>query len=212
MTVISQGKLARWIEMGGIFAGIPVVLFGDVIPRYKIAALWIVSAACLRCLLSDRSFDRGRFRFRRFSSCPRLFIRLAIFTVGMALYTIVFEPQHFAVMLRNDPAHWGLIMILYPTLSVVPQELVYRVFFFHRYGSLFSSEKIMITTNAALFSFGHILFGNWIALAGGFVGGLLWADTYRRSGSLLVVSIEHALYGSLAFTIGIGRYFYSPDF
>lgn len=198
--------------MAGIFAGIPVFLYGDFIPRHKIMALWVVCAGCLLCLLLDRSFDRGRFRLNAYHQWPRLLLRLAIIAGGLALYTMLFEPQNFAIILRRDPALWGRIMILYPLFSVLPQELVYRAFFFHRYGPLFSNEKLMILTNAALFAFGHILFRNWVALMGAFIGGLLWASTYRRSGSLLVVSIEHALYGSLAFTLGIGHYCYSPDF
>ena len=34
------------------------------------------------------------------------------------------------------------------------------------------------------------------------------ARRYQRTGSLLVVSIEHALYGITIFAIGLGRYFY----
>jgi hypothetical protein len=32
---------------------------------------------------------------------------------------------------------------------------------------------------------------------------------YEESHSLLLVSIEHAVFGQLLFTIGLGRYFYS---
>jgi len=67
-------------------------------------------------------------------------------------------------------------------------------------------------TNAVLFAFAHILFRNWVAVIGSFVAGLLWATTYLKSRSLLVVSIEHALYGNFVFTLGIGYYFYAPDF
>jgi len=39
--------------------------------------------------------------------------------------------------------------------------------------------------------------------------GWLFADTYRRSESLLAASIEHALYGGFLFTVGLGRHFYN---
>jgi membrane protease YdiL (CAAX protease family) len=40
------------------------------------------------------------------------------------------------------------------------------------------------------------------------VGGLLFAHTYWKTRSLLVSAIEHALYGCLLYTIGLGRFFY----
>ncbi len=63
-------------------------------------------------------------------------------------------------------------------------------------------------TNAFLFSFSHIIFRNWLALALTFVGGFLFALTYKRSQSLLTVFIEHTLYGDFIFTVGIGQFFY----
>ena len=103
-------------------------------------------------------------------------------------------------------------MISYPVLSVVPQEIIFRAFFFHRYSSLFAHRRVIILINGALFAFAHILFRNWVAVIGSFVVGLLWAMTYLESRSLLVVSIEHALYGNFVFTLGIGYYFYAPNF
>ena len=40
------------------------------------------------------------------------------------------------------------------------------------------------------------------------IGGWLFADTYSRTRSLWLASAEHALYGCLVFTVGLGRYFY----
>jgi hypothetical protein len=42
-----------------------------------------------------------------------------------------------------------------------------------------------------------------------FFGGYLFAYTYAKTRSLLLVSIEHALYGCLLYTIGLGRFFYT---
>jgi len=37
---------------------------------------------------------------------------------------------------------------------------------------------------------------------------VLFAWRYQQSGSLFTSSLEHALYGCLMFTIGLGEYFY----
>jgi membrane protease YdiL (CAAX protease family) len=205
-------KLVRWIEMAGIFVGVPLLVRGDFAPRPKSLALLAVCTACLVLLLRDKTFDRSRFGLNGFRNWRTLFLRFAIIAGCLALYVVLAEPENVLAILRHKPALWTLIMIVYPILSVVPQEIIYRAFFFHRYSSLFARTGASVVANAALFAFAHILFRNWVAVIVSFVAGLLWAMTYLGSRSLLVVSIEHALYGNFAFTLGIGYYFYAPDF
>ena len=67
----------------------------------------------------------------------------------------------------------------------------------------------MIVINALLFGWAHMLYGNWLAIVLSGIGGALFMDTYLRTRSVRLVCIEHALYGNLIFTIGLGEYFYS---
>jgi membrane protease YdiL (CAAX protease family) len=205
-------KLDRWIEMAGIFVGVPLLLVGDFAPRPKSLALLAVCTACLVLLLRDKTFDRSRLGMNGFCNWRPLLLRFVIIAGCVVLYAVLAEPAKVLAILRHKPALWALIMIAYPVLSVMPQEIIYRAFFFHRYSSLFANERVSVVTNAALFAFAHILFRNWIAVIVSFVAGLVWAMTYLGSRSLLVVSVEHALYGNFAFTLGIGYYFYDPDF
>ena len=205
-------KLVRWIEMAGIFLGVPFLLSGDFVPRHKIIVMLAVCVACLVLLLRDKTFDRSRFGLNDFHNWRRLFVRFVIIASCIALYVIFVEPGNVLTIVRHNPSLWALIMIVYPFLSVVPQEIIYRTFFFHRYSSLFSQKRVSIVINAALFAFAHILFKNWVAVIGSFVAGLIWATTYLETKSLLAVSIEHALYGNFVFTLGVGYYFYAPDF
>jgi len=205
-------KLARWIEMAGVFLGIPLLLSADFVPRPKILALLAVCIACLVLLWRDKTFDHSRSGLNGFRNWRTLSIRFVIISSCLALYMVLIEPENVLAILRSNPTLWALIMITYPVLSVVPQEIIYRAFFFHRYGSLFTNKSIGIVLNAALFAFAHILFRNWVAVIGSFIAGLLWATTYLGSKSLLVVTLEHALYGNFVFTLGMGYYFYAPDF
>jgi membrane protease YdiL (CAAX protease family) len=41
-------------------------------------------------------------------------------------------------------------------------------------------------------------------LAFTFIGGILFAYTYQKTKSTLLVSIEHAIYGCWLFTVGMG--------
>jgi membrane protease YdiL (CAAX protease family) len=107
---------------------------------------------------------------------------------------------------RRIPGLFFTIAIFYPWVSVYPQNVIYRAFFCHRYEPLLGSGWTMIVINAALFSFGHVMFGNWLVLALTFAGGILFTRTYLRSRSLLLSVFEHALYGLLCFSIGVGIY------
>lgn len=100
-------------------------------------------------------------------------------------------------------------MVLYPLLSVLPQEFLFRAFFFHRYQPLFGEGAGIVLASALAFGFVHIIFGNWLAVVLSFFGGLLFATTYRLNRSMPLVWLEHALFGNLIFTIGLGRYFSS---
>ena len=120
------------------------------------------------------------------------------------------EPARFFRMPLERPQLWLTIMLAYPVISVLPQELIYRVFFFHRYAPLFKGkERLATLTNAALFAAGHIIFLNPLAIALTFLGGLLFAHRYQQSKNLWPVTLEHTLYGLLIFTTGLGIYFYS---
>jgi membrane protease YdiL (CAAX protease family) len=203
----------RLSEMIVIFVGVPLVVSEVSLRHIKIVAMLAISIACLVLLLRDKTFDRKRLGLNGFRNWRMLMLRFIIIACGLALYVTIAEPENVFVILRSNPALWALIMIIYPFFSAVPQEVIYRAFFFHRYGALFTEmKKLSVLTNAALFAFAHIFFKNWVAVIGAFAAGILWAMTYLGSRSLLVVSIEHALYGDLLFTLGIGYYFYNPDF
>jgi membrane protease YdiL (CAAX protease family) len=99
-------------------------------------------------------------------------------------------------------------MVMYPIASVYPQEVIFRAFFLCRYTAIFGDGWTILLASAATFAYAHILFGNGVAVGLSFLGGLLFAWRYRTTQSLLVSSIEHALYGQLIFTVGLGEFFY----
>ena len=93
---------------------------------------------------------------------------------------------------------------------VIPQEICFRVFFFHRYRDVFGGREVpLMLLNALSFGASHLFYGNWVAPVLSFFGGLLFARRYQTSRSLPMVWIEHALWGNYLFTVGIGWYFYS---
>jgi membrane protease YdiL (CAAX protease family) len=102
------------------------------------------------------------------------------------------------------------IMVGYPLASVAAQELVYRTFYFHRYGPLFGGQRwLAIVLNGLLFGFAHIVIGTWFAILATTVSGVILAARYAATCSYWAVFIEHTIWGWLIFTIGLGRFFFT---
>lgn len=135
---------------------------------------------------------------------------LGLFVVlggGLTAATWVLAPE-VGAMPREEPAAWLRMIVVYPLLSVIPQELIWRSLVYRRYRAVFAGDGAMLLASAAAFAWVHVLLENMLAVALCFVGGLLFGWTYRRTGSLAAASLEHALYGCLVFTIGLGSYFF----
>lgn len=204
---VPRARLAA--EFVLLFVALPLVYRLGFIPLGKIPFLLLIVVGVAVVLARDPGFDRrllwnaaplGR-ELRRIAP---LFLLAA---AGIALYTAIAWPERLFDMPRTETSTWLLLLVLYPLLSVYPQELVYRTFFFHRYAALLPHPAVRIGANAAVFGFMHIVYDNWIAVVATAIGGLLFAWTWERSRSTLTVSVEHALFGCWMFTVGLGAFF-----
>jgi hypothetical protein len=82
------------------------------------------------------------------------------------------------------------------------------VFFVHRYAPVLGHGAAMLVAGTVAFAFAHLAFRNWPAILLTGLGGGLFLHAYLVTGSMLVSSLEHALYGVAAFTFGVGRSLY----
>jgi hypothetical protein len=195
-----------WTEFLLLFAALPllVTLLADRPPVFIL--IWSAALVCGVLLLRDRTFPRSSLWNAQGAKAalPGILIRFAILGGLLTWLTAAARPDDFLSLPRERPGLWLLILVAYPVLSVWPQNLIYRALVLTRYGPLVGAGLPAMLLSAAAFSFGHIIFGNATALALTLVGGVLFARTYLHSRSLLAASIEHALYGVLAFTVGLG--------
>jgi uncharacterized protein len=193
-----------------LFIGLPLFYFFNLIPFHKFVPLLVVFLVMLFLILRDKSFSRKKFGLNGFREWQPIFVRFLVFALLSALIIRFFFPEYFFKLPRERLNLWFMVIVFYPLWSVFPQEFIYRTWFFRRYRHLIKKEWVFILLNGALFSFSHIIFRNWLAIAMTFVGGIMFAWTYRKSNSLLVVFIEHMLYGNYIYTVGIGQFFYLP--
>ncbi|HET9158076.1 MAG TPA: CPBP family intramembrane glutamic endopeptidase [Myxococcaceae bacterium] len=201
-------RAVRWIELGALFGLLPAAL-ATFARGLSLPVLFVAAWLCLAVLWWDPTFQRDElWRREQLWTWLRgpLALALAAGTL-LAVGVYLVEPRHLFDLPRNSPWRWLLVMLLYPVLSVVPQELVFRTFFFHRYGRLFRSPWVTTMASAIAFSWAHIVLMNELAVLLTLVGGWLFARTYVRTRSLLATAVEHAAYGCLLFTVGLGRWF-----
>jgi hypothetical protein len=207
-------RLLLVVEMGLIYIGAPLAVSMAVhdlrLPVF--VALLPVLGIVLICLLVDPTFSIKRELTRGFGLATLLSI-LAVFAVGggaVNYCVVTLHPDWFLEFPRNRPETYRKVMLLYPAMSVVVQELVYRTFYFHRYGVLFGRAWwLAILLNGVLFGLGHIVIGTELAVYGTMATGTLFAYRYAVTRSFWAVFLEHTLWGALVFTVGLGRFFFA---
>ena len=137
-----------------------------------------------------------------------IFLQLFLITYALLMFTVVIVPERLFSLPLQKPGLWIMVLILYPLLSVIPQEILFRSFFFKRYKELFKTQVNLIIASAVSFGWVHIILLNWVAVVFSIFGGLIFARTYAKTSSLAASCAEHAIYGCIIFTLGLGYYFY----
>ena len=198
-------RLQLALEFMAIYVGGPLAILAIHRPGILFAALWLGA-------LIARAGTRGRERLPRpalWHEARGIALRFLVLAPLITAATWLAFPNLFLGLPRQRPLFWAAIMVLYPLLSVWPQEMLYRSLLFHRFRALFRSDSALILASAISFGFAHVIFLNWIAVAMTALGGLLFARDYARHRSLSLTCLEHSIYGCLIFTVGLGRFFYT---
>lgn len=205
-----DGTTARALECTAVFVLLPVAYAFGILSIPKLILLGIVTIFCLATLIHHGLDWTRELRMESLRSfIPLLAIRLGLVGCGAIILTLIITPASLFAFPVERPRLWFTVILLYPLLSALPQEIIYRTFFFKRYAPLFDRGTPMLLASAAAFGFLHIAYGNAIAVLLSLGGGILLGGTYENRHSLAAVWIEHSGYGIILFTVGLGRFFYS---
>ena len=198
------------VEFAAVFVVVPFLIYFRRIPNWPIPDLLVTAFGAFLLLRWDTAFNSSQLsawgNFRLF--LVNILIRDIVCLAGLGVAVYLLAPQLLFSLVRQSPGLWAVIFMLYPLLSVYPQELLYRAFFFHRYQPLFGRGWGMLIASGLAFGFVHIIFRNWLAVGLCVIGGVLFSLTYQASGSLLLACLDHAIFGNFLFTIGLGQFFY----
>lgn len=209
VTLRSQRRL--WVEFAALYIGAPLAIALFLPPRMLFPALFTFTLAGLVLLYCTGGFEwrsliRGWRRIRWGFA--------VVFTLGVALLGWLImqatNPDYILNLTGPRLRFLFLIWLLYPILSALPQELIFRPLFFHRFGSLFPDERTGLVVNAAIFSFAHLMYWSLVVAILTFLGGLVFALAYRRDG-FPSAWLLHGLAGNALFAVGMGYYFWSGN-
>ncbi|KGQ70793.1 hypothetical protein OA57_04580 [Chelonobacter oris] len=195
------------IEFSTIFIVVPLLYFFRLLPNNSmIPLLWGIFVYTLIILKTNR-ICCCRWDIKPAMLLP-LCWRASAVCLCLTLFTWRQMPDNFLAFVRSNPTLWLAVMLLYPILSAFTQEMIFRKFFFFRYRPLFRHDGWLIALSAVSFAYMHLVFRNPVAVCFTLIGGLIFAVVYQRSRSLMLVTLEHAIYGNAVFTVGLGYYFY----
>lgn len=190
------------------FIAVPIIFkFNTLEGWLKIIPLFLIAGFFTVLLLSDKSFDSKilyTFNFKQFRRSVYRLVVIAILIIG---FTWWFYTDLLFEYIVEEPYGYMVTFFLYPIASVIPQEIIYRVYFFHRYRSIFTNKLIFVFVNAFVFGLIHVIYDNWVAPIATFLAAILFVFNYYKSRTLLNVSFEHYVYGIILFTAGLGYFF-----
>lgn len=199
-----------WLEFTALFIGVPLAIALFLPPRMMFSALAAMTVVGLVLLWRTGGFD---WRNLRLSWGNVSWGGVLVFGAGVALIGWLIMRQDPTYQLNTSPARLRFLAVLwvfYPILSALPQELIFRVLFFHRYGALFPDPRIAVIANAAIFAFAHLMYWSSVVTILTFAGGLVFAQYYLRRG-LPMAWMLHAIAGNMLFSVGMGAYFWSGN-
>lgn len=199
------------IECILIFLVLPFIFIFDISFYIKLSITLLGFAHIVRITLLKKLFTFPElYAIYDAKEWKNIALKTIFLIIISTLLMYLFNGEKLFIVVRNKPLLWITICCFYSIFSVFPQELLYRSFFFKRYASIFKNPAVFIIINALAFSIAHSLLLNVYICILTFIGGLVFAITYQKTKSILLTSLEHAVYGSWLFTLGIGEYLAFP--
>ncbi|WP_120500628.1 CPBP family intramembrane glutamic endopeptidase [Roseovarius sp. EL26] len=201
-----------WLEMIGIFVISPVIMAVFLPPNWLFSALFLLMLLGLWLLYRTPSFSYSDL-YRGFSAINWAVIFGFFAATAVVCYAVViyFAPHAAFGLARHNLPLLLMILLLYPVLSALPQEIVYRALFFERYKAILPSPGAAVVLNSALFALAHLMYWNIVVTLMTFCGSLLFAHSYAIGRNFPQAVLLHAIGGNLVFIFGLGIYFYSGN-
>ena len=193
------------LEFFFIFLALPSIIFFLDSTLIVFTTLYLVFILSTVILYFDKTFLFASMKKK--IDWKFIIIFSIIFLCLGYFYILLVNRDLLFIFPKTNFKLWLIVIFIYPFLSVIPQEIVYRVFFFQRYFPKINSIYFAIALNLIVFSYGHIVFNNLHAMLITAIVSPIFAYAYLRK-SFLTCVVLHSLGGQIIFTLGLGKYFY----
>ena len=211
VALASRPRLAA--EFALLYLATPILVAVVLPPGLLFPALAVFAAGGLALLHATPGFEwRDLTHGWRRIHWGRIAL-LAVATAGVGLAVVLaLRPDALFEPGRSMPLLLGAIVLLYPPLSALPQEILFRPLFFRRYAPLLPRGATpQILVNAAVFSLAHLMYWSWVVTLMTFAGGIAFAFAYRVRRSFPEAVALHAVAGCVLFVLGLGAWFYAGN-
>tara|TARA_B100000287_G_scaffold191338_1_gene180573 strand:- start:634 stop:1236 length:603 start_codon:yes stop_codon:yes gene_type:complete len=168
-------------------------------------SLYLVSILSLVILYFDKTFLFTSLK-KKIDWKFVIIFSVIFFFLGF-FYVLLVDKNLLFIFPKTNFKLWLIVIFIYPFLSVIPQELVYRVFFFQRYFPNINRFYFPVFLNLVVFAYGHLVFSNMHAIIITAIVSPIFTYAYLKK-SFLTCVILHTLGGQIIFTLGLGKYFF----
>lgn len=193
------------LEFLFIFLALPLIIFFWDSTIIVFVTLYLVFILSVVILYFDKTFLLVSLKKKIDWMFVTIFA-LSFICLGF-IYVLLIDKNLLFSFPKTNFRLWLFVIIVYPFLSVIPQEIVYRVFFFQRYFPKNNNFNFLIILNMFVFSYGHLVFNNFHAILITAIVSPIFTFAYLKK-SFLTCVVLHSLGGQIIFTLGLGKYFY----
>ena len=193
------------LEFFFIFLIIPSTIFFLDSSIIIFLTLYLVSILSLVILYFDKTFLFTSLK-KKIDWTFVIIFSVIFFFLGF-FYVLLVDKNLLFIFPKTNFKLWLIVIFIYPILSVIPQELVYRVFFFQRYFPNIYRFYFPAFLNLVVFAYGHLVFSNMHAIIITAIVSPIFTYAYLKK-SFLTCVILHTLGGQIIFTLGLGKYFF----
>jgi uncharacterized protein len=203
-----------YAELIGLWAVVPVALALDPTPRVHVLVV-LVAGLGYAVAVAGRARAPAVALGLRGAAGLRASVRDGAPWLGAALVLLpavvlaLHGPDGLGRWPREGWAGLAALLLVYATVSVTAQELLFSSFFFWRYRDL-ASAGWLDALNVMAFGIAHLVYGSWISVGLSMLGRVVLVRVYRRHGNVGGVWLLHLAFGTLVFAVGLGSYFYRP--
>lgn len=193
------------LEFFFIFLIIPSTIFFLDSSIIIFLTLYLVSILSLVILYFDKTFLFTSLK-KKIDWTFVIIFSVIFFFLGF-FYVLLVDKNLLFIFPKTNFKLWLIVIFIYPFLSVIPQELVYRVFFFQRYFPNINRFYFPVFLNLVVFAYGHLVFSNMHAIIITAIVSPIFTYAYLKK-SFLTCVVLHTLGGQIIFTLGLGKYFF----